>query len=340
MTLPPAYVHIGAPKAASKSLQQHLFMAHPQLGHTGLGAGGPVGWTTKDLQRRIEADLRCCKPLLYDAEAVARAWTTAAATVRTPEVRRVGLSYENLTITMPLDVDVTEKARRVRDLLGPDTKVLFVVREQRATVRSAYAELLLNGLDTSFSDTVDNLLRTHLRSWLSDLSYGKVFGLWRSLFGPDRVQVVFFEELVARPQAELARIQAFLGVDPLITELPRQNRSLTDTRLSLLLALNQRMRHDASDRPLSLFQADRLAPHLRATWPELSTAPDFINATLGRAAARAARSEEVPSGVLPLDRSFQPDQLRMLHRLFARDNAALAEHLGRPLPAGYLLPHT
>ena len=40
----PTYAHIGAPKAASKSLQKHLFRAHPQLAHLGMGIDGRVGW--------------------------------------------------------------------------------------------------------------------------------------------------------------------------------------------------------------------------------------------------------------------------------------------------------
>ena len=334
----PTFAHIGAPKAASKSLQKHLFRAHPQLAHLGMGIDGRVGWATPELQRRIEADLRCTKPLLYDPAPVAAAWSAAAADATGPDTRRCGLSYENLSITLPLDVDVTEKARRLRLLLGENCRVLFVLREQRSQLQSAYAELLLNGLAVDFQTCIDDLLRTHVRSWISDLCYGAQLAAWRREFGDDHVLVTFVEELEAQPEAELVRIQGFLGVTPTVRSLPRENEGMSAAQLSILLRLNRHMQHDLSATHGSLFQADRLASHLDATWPELPAVPRLINATLGRAAAQAARTSTGLAGLPPLERCYRPDQEAMLQRLYGDDNGRLAEQIGRPLPRGYMLP--
>lgn len=335
--LPPAYVHIGSAKAGSKSLQQHFFGAHPQLGHGGMGVGGPVGWVTPALQRRMEADLRCMKPLLYDPGPVAEAWAEAAEMLAGPDVRRVGLSYENLTLTHGLDVDITEKARRVCAMLGPDLKVVHVVREQRQTLRSGYGELLLNGHDQSFPDTIDDLLRTHVRSWISDLCHGRVAAMWAGLVGRENLHVIPFESLRERPRPVLDGLCAFLGVDPLACTLERENRGLDGVQLAALLMLNQQMRHDLSDRTVSVFQADRLGAHLDATWPELPATRRFANATLGRAAAAAIRDPRRLPALPPMVLGFRPDQDQMLQRLYAADNDRLAELMGwDSLPEGYV----
>ena len=332
----PRYAHIGAPKAASKALQNHLFNAHPQLGHVGLGVGGPVGWATPELCRRLETDLRCMKPLLYDPKPVSAAWSAALDSVRTPQTKRVGLSYENLTITLPLDVDVTEKARRMKALLGETTKVVYVVREQRDLLRSGYAELLLNGLAVDFQTFIDNQLRAHVRSWISDLRYGAQLDLWQRTFGSENLLVVFQEELVSQPAQELNRIQRFLDVQPTVHTLPREHEGLSPLQLAVLLHMNQRMRHDFSDAHSSLIQGDRLAAPLDATWPELPPLDRLSNAVLGRAAARAARAIDHLPGVPPLERTYRPDQQQMLGRLYAEDNAMLSARLGRALPDGYI----
>ena len=332
----PAYVHVGAAKAASKALQRHLFSAHPELGHLGLGHAGPMGWATAELQRRVEADLRCLKPLLYDARPVRVAWEAAIASLP-GGLARAGISYENLSLTLGMDVDVTEKARRVRQMMGLDTVVVLVVREQRALIRSCYAELLLNGLDLPFQQAVDHWLRGHARSWVSDLCFSRAADAWATAFSDDAIHVVVFEELIADPARALSELQVRLGVSPIVRALPRENPGLAPERLALLLSLNQRMRHDLSDRRGGLLQADRLAAHLGAWWPELSDVPAYANAALGRAAARSVRAPDAPA-MPPLERRLSVDQQQMLRRLYGDDNAALADRLGRPLPSSYLQP--
>ena len=140
----PCWVHLGVAKGASSALQQYYFAAHSELLSLGLGGyGNSISWSSNALQMAMEVELRCTASHLYNDSDVARVFRLEVERLANTSHKRMGFSYENLSCTLGHDVSLVEKATRLRTLLGANTKVIYVVREQKDFLRSLYKELLL-----------------------------------------------------------------------------------------------------------------------------------------------------------------------------------------------------
>jgi hypothetical protein len=114
----------------------------------------------------------------------------------------------------------------VREVCGDDARILVVLREPVSRLVSYFtfqqARLRIPPAMTldDYLARADALSDDDFRDPANEVFFGARGGMyadylpdWTEVFG-DRVGVLFFDDLVARPEATLARAAAFLGLDP------------------------------------------------------------------------------------------------------------------------------
>lgn len=324
------YIHIGSAKCASKSLQQGFFAAHPELAHLGMGsARGMTSWPDDEVQRVVEVDIRFKKDLVYDADAVAAVLAPRlAAADKKAGVKATGISFENLSCTMTYDVDLTAKARRLRDLFGAGAKIVFIVRDQRAMIRSHYAEYLASGANIGFVEFVNYMIVTQFRSLFSDLLYHRVYALYADLFGAENVFLYPLEWQKEAGHPLVAGLCDHLGIAPAAEELPRLNPSLTGKELHLLSLVNARMQHNFGADQTRITHAGRLTNYLKQELDSGQLMETFLDTQLLNAAYTIAKQFGEQVCPAPLAMAFTDWHNRYIEDYFGADNRALAKVLG------------
>lgn len=101
-------------------------------------------------------------------------------------------------------------AARARRLLGDGLKLIYLVREPIARLRSQHHhEVSLKELHLPLAQAV------HAHPHLLDYSrYAMQLAPWLEVFGPERIAVVRFERYVAERRETVAALCRFLAVDP------------------------------------------------------------------------------------------------------------------------------
>ena len=92
----------------------------------------------------------------------------------------------------------------------PDARLIYIVRNPIARIESAWKHLRIKGR------TRDDLPRALGRfpTLLDTSLYWKQIQRYRRHFDDDRIHVLFFEDFLADPEAELRRCCTFLDIDP------------------------------------------------------------------------------------------------------------------------------
>ena len=127
----------------------------------------------------------------------------------------------------PVAPDVSARARRV---LGPDAKLLYIVREPVARLVSHHHHLLRSGqVPADINEAVATT-----RVLLQTSRYAYQLEPWLDAFGPDALHVVVMEEYVQDREAGMASVCAFLEARPPSPEsdLSRVHNAAGDTRFA------------------------------------------------------------------------------------------------------------
>lgn len=198
-----------------------------------------------------------------------------------------------------------EATRRLH-AFAPDARIVILLREPAAKVFSQYVHLWTAGRETVPFEAAFALSAERRAAGFSDMFdyegggyYAASVARYLELFGPDRVLVVLFEEMVRDMVPVRARLEAFLGVPLPATELPQTN---------------------AGGRPKSplvaaLLGNERLRTSLRAALP------------LG---LRTRLAMKVRGAVAFEKPELRPEARASLRRRYAADVADLEALLGRP----------
>lgn len=191
----------------------------------------------------------------------------------------------------------------------PDARIVLIVRDHVARLRSSYWQLLRDGRRND--DLLDYLAGRSDRSpYLQRQRYTPVLETYRRLFGPERVLILVYEDLRADPAAAIDRIVAFLGL-----EGPPYPEAMTRK-------IVEHVNPTFMPRHPRLYRlAMRVNQTLRRTHLRVLDRPLDLGKQLFFRLGGRRRREEV--GAMPGE-----DRLR---RFFADDVAALERLLGRPL---------
>lgn len=189
-----------------------------------------------------------------------------------------------------------EAPARIAQVL-PWVRVLYLVRDPIARMVSHHAHNVIDGYETRPVD--DALL--HGDNYRDVSRYAMQISRYVEVLGPDRVKVVFTEDLHDRPADTLRDLYAFLGVDHF--EPPPDGSDVSQ-------------RHNVTEgRP----QIRRGLRHLSHTWlwrRLRDRAPEGLRAATGRITRRSVaittvRQEPSPAAVAALVEQLQPDVDRL-----------------------------
>ena len=185
-------------------------------------------------------------------------------------------------------------AERIDAVCGPTTRVIVVLRDpvtrfssfftfQQARLRIPEELTIEDYLDRSAAMCDDELGKAASHPWSAFRTgcYAEWLPVWHEVFG-DRLEVLFFEQLIARSEATLRGVAAFLGIDPdgfESYELASENRTTGYKRARL-----QRFALAANDRLERFLRRHyKLKSRIRALYYRIN----------GRAAARSELSDAV-----------------------------------------------
>ncbi len=246
----PLLVHVGYHKTGSTWLQQSLF--------TDAESRFRLPFGRLDVNERIVAP----NHLVFDAQPARDFFEpeleAARAAQRIPVIsneRLVGNPHSG-------GWDSRILAERLRAVF-PEARVLLILREQRSVIRSIYFQYVREGGPMSLAGYLHPPRAGAYRIPLFDFdhyAYHRLVTLHQELFGRDRVLVLPYELLSARPRDFVERLCAFAGADvpEQLSNAPR-NVSLSAFSVALKRRLNR------------FFVRDRLNPGAplafdRANW--------------------------------------------------------------------------
>ena len=214
----------------------------------------------------MEVELRCTASHLYNDSDVARVFRLEVERLVNPSHKRMGFSYENLSCTLGHDVSLVDKATRLRTLLGANTKVLYVVREQKDFLRSLYKELLLWGLNVRYEEFIERLVYTNFQGIISDLQYAEILHVYQELFGDSNVLAVSFQQVIHNTAQTLQKYFLDSLVCPIVSLVPKVHKGLTNIQAQWLLERNQSHIHDFGRDRFAIWHGQRLDEYSRQRW--------------------------------------------------------------------------
>lgn len=198
--------------------------------------------------------------------------------------------------------------RRIREVL-PDVKLIFLLRDPVARAYSHYWHLVRTGRATRrFED--ETLQRPGI---LRHSHYLPALRRYHEIFPSANIQVLLFEEFVADPDAAIAGLAQFLGLDDgAPADAPRwSNRGVVPRFVSLRLFVNRLTQPLARERQTSHLPG---MPRPRYRW--LRRCLDAVN-----------RLNSTPRRPPPI----RPETQTFLERQLGTRNSGLSAMLGRDL---------
>lgn len=294
---PSVVLHIGYHKTATSWLQSSVFPAVP-------------GVFQHDQTSVVLEELVSGNPFEYEPDRI-RARLLADA----PSDQVTVISNERLSgHPDSAGYDARVLADRLYELF-PDAKVVVTVRRQPEMVLACYTQYVRAGGAESLRRFLRPPRGTHRRLPHFDLrflEYHHLLGYYQALFGPDRVLVLAYEQLLESHGAFVDRIVEFMGLEP-----PREldvatvNRSLSPLTLGLKRHTNVLVSRDSSN-PNALVDHSGLANFVARRYNRADRRlPDTVR-SLG-AAKMARLAEDTCRG------------------RFAESNARTSEITGLPL---------
>ena len=199
-------IHIGFPKTATTTLQQHLFRPHPEI----LNVARPFA------DQRLQA--LCTALALSDDMDYPEEELSALIESHRNERPRV-LLYSDETV---VNSDIRSIAAKRLKRLFPDAQILAVLRNQLDAFASNYANSgrrlrpapePFSGRHVSFKNYLAFHHANPKRGFLFTLKYHETLEVYEQLFGRDRVHVMLFEEFMQDRSAFIAKLAEILEID-------------------------------------------------------------------------------------------------------------------------------
>lgn len=331
-------LHIGFPKCMSTCLQRDLFAVHPEIMFLGWGLPNTEhGWISDEISALCEVGIRYEKVLNFGkAQAKEIFGKYLAEFNKNPTKRTICLSYESFSFTMHFDIDPVIKAERLRYLLGKDTKVLIVIRNQLDLIRSYYFECVRGGYAGFFPSFLDFNFHYQFHSIFSDLRYSRLYQLYCKIFGKENVMLLPMETIVGSPREAVDSICDFANVT--IGDFPLQRHNDSNDRhfLQGVRLLNEKF---PNNRGLSYFgwvDGEKLNPYWRNTLRVETPMAASQNYNTKMMILRTAQTVTLDF-VDNLDADYPPGWVERMSALYREDNVSLAKLAGLDLSGlGYI----
>jgi hypothetical protein len=332
-------LHIGFPKCMSTSLQRDLFAIHPEIMFLGWGLPNTEhGWISDELSILCEVGIRYEKVLDYQKNKAKQIFSKLLYDFECNEEKRaLCLSYESFSFTMHFDVDPVIKAARLHQLMGRNTKILIVIRNQFDLIRSYYYECVRGGYPGSFPEFIDFNFHYQFHSIFSDLRYRQLYKHYRKLFGKENVLLLPMEEIIETPQEAISKICEHAGISRGDYTLERHNDSNNKLYLQAVRLLNEKFPNNRGGTYFGWVDDEKLRPYWR----------DCLNLGLPTAAVKNYNLRllvyRTAKAVLAdfmgdLNADYPAGWIERLTSIYQDDNRLLAESSGLDLERfGYVV---
>ena len=319
-------LHVGLPKTASTFLQKRVF---PQLDKS-LVCYNP---------ERVMEQLVKSKKHSYDAESLQALRECLVEELKSISQPKVLISYEQMCGNPWNSFSRFREMTDFMHSLFPNAKIILVLRAQDDWLHSLYRETvaMLNPIwPRQFFGPRNHRSRAIARRFpdldIWSYDFADMHAHYIRCFGPDRVTVVFFEELKQDPARFVYRVLQALGLEP-SEEFRRtvERRGLSAFSILLLLLVLNSPSYVAERllRPYA-YGAQRFAALVRTRSPilvvlcALQRGCQKLNAFL----AMPQRLKRFPDRILYLDWNLMGARRRAeLMRHYEASNRSLAPHM-------------
>jgi hypothetical protein len=222
-------IHIGYPKAASTTLQKHLFHKHSELNNLGNYPTANVGTDSKEID--FEAPFLKSKELkqfysnilqLDDIEYAFSKNDVIFDTYVLPQMSEDKInifSHEGFLATFFSNPDRGGKAKRLCSYFK-EPKILIIIRNQFELVRSQYADWPFDPRAFTLRRKVEidewiqiDMNAPESKHFIRSLNFYYVANYYAALFGKENVRVFLFEEMTNNLDRFAHNISGFLGID-------------------------------------------------------------------------------------------------------------------------------
>ena len=227
------FIHAGFPKAASTTLQRHLFNRHSEIQYLGLYPLRNIGIDTVEdevsavyLQdeelRSFYNNIVDLDVIEYEASANKRLFESVTEKYIDSAGKCMVLSNEKLTSVFFAHCDNGVKAERLADLF-PGAKVILVIRNQYDWLKSQYRDHPFDprnfaiGKPVSLDDWFKIAFWNKHIKLFQMLNYIDIIDYYAKLFGEANVGIFLFEELSQDVAAFSRKISSFMGINRLET---------------------------------------------------------------------------------------------------------------------------
>jgi len=272
-------IHIGLHKTGTTWLQRGLF--------ADAGAGFCQPWERRAITDRFVVS----DPITFDPSATREMFEAEGAC---PEGLIRVMSHERLS-GMP-DSGGYDRKRIAEDLARsfPEARVLIVVREQVGMIVSAYAQYVRSGGTLSLRRWMNPPERGRARLPAFDERYfmfDRLTGLYRDLFGSERVLTIPYEQLRADPDAFAARVISFAGAEGSFTPpTSRENPGLSGLACMLKRPANALLVMDRIN-PRAWVDSERVSVATRGAFERADRlTPGFVRTAFARRMRGAVES--------------------------------------------------
>lgn len=233
------FIHIGCAKAASTTLQKHLFDKHPEINNLGIYPRGNIGKDSSEINsncaylkdeniRKFYSNLVSLDGIEYRYSGNIELYKIAIKPyVKSEQINL--FSSERFTSVLWSHDDITTKAYRLKELF-PIAKIILVIRNQFNIIKSQYRDHPFDprcvriGRPVSLDKWIKIAFEDRLVKYFSSLNYYEIINLYSEIFGRDNIGVFLFEELVYNPNNFAEKISNFLGINPELSKAILNNK--------------------------------------------------------------------------------------------------------------------
>jgi hypothetical protein len=233
------FIHIGCAKAASTTLQKHLFDKHSEINNLGSYPTGNLGKDSNNVNydcaylkdeniRKFYSNLVALDGIEYRSCGNLKLYQTLIKPYL--ETDRINLfSTERFTSILFSHDDLKIKADRLKEIF-PNAKIILIIRNQFNMIISQYRDHPFDprcvriGKPLSIDKWIKVALEDRQTKYFSCLNYYEIINLYSELFGRDNIGVFLFEELVNNPNQFANRISNFMEIDPEQSQIILNNK--------------------------------------------------------------------------------------------------------------------
>ena len=201
----PTVIHIGIVKAASSTLQEHLFARHSGLHHIG------TPWRSEALNRGFNSMIRS-EIYDFDTEGLRSLWL-AELEQAAGLGRMISLSFE--AISMCDRANRVMMAERLHEVCGP-AKIIVVLRNQIDWLSSRYVHNYVKPIPETrleFNDWLYSHWKRDTFSYRHHADFDTMLRVYEDIFGAENINVVLLENLASDKHQFLVDICTSIGID-------------------------------------------------------------------------------------------------------------------------------